>query len=109
MKMTHAAVLAVTLTAGLAGLAALPACSTGKPGASNTLGSINASLDHDPPAIADAAYVHALVEAYRSVAWERDDLVADPAHAPMPPAELVAGDPELSEYVRQLKRREFAQ
>jgi gamma-glutamyltranspeptidase/glutathione hydrolase len=27
---------------------------------------------------------HLLIEAYRSVAWERDDLVADPDHAPLP-------------------------
>ncbi len=39
---------------------------------------------------ADPAYVHAAVEAYRAVAWERDDLVADPATAPMDPADLLA-------------------
>ncbi|MDJ0665276.1 MAG: gamma-glutamyltransferase [Acidimicrobiia bacterium] len=27
-------------------------------------------------------YVHAAVEAYRAVAWERDDMVADPTHSP---------------------------
>ncbi len=37
----------------------------------------------------DPAYVHAQVEAYRAVAWERDDLVADPDFAPLPPASLV--------------------
>jgi gamma-glutamyltranspeptidase/glutathione hydrolase len=45
----------------------------------------------DPPADPDSpAYVHALVEAYRSVAWERDDLVADPGHAPLPSDDLVS-------------------
>jgi len=47
----------------------------------------------DPPADpTDPAYHHALVEAYRSVAWERDDLVADPGTAPLPPERLL--DPE---------------
>jgi gamma-glutamyltranspeptidase/glutathione hydrolase len=32
----------------------------------------------------DPAWWHLLVEAFRSVAWERDDLVADPDHAPLP-------------------------
>lgn len=45
------------------------------------------SLDPD-----DAAYHHALIEAYRAVAWERDDLVADPATAPLPPRRLVDRD-----------------
>ena len=42
------------------------------------------SIDPDDP-----AYHHALVEAYRAVAWERDDLVADPATAPLLPSALV--------------------
>jgi gamma-glutamyltranspeptidase/glutathione hydrolase len=42
------------------------------------------SIDPDDP-----AYHHALVEAYRAVAWERDDLVADPTTAPLLPAALV--------------------
>lgn len=37
----------------------------------------------------EAELLHLQVEAYRSVAWERDDLVADPAHAPLSPEELV--------------------
>jgi gamma-glutamyltranspeptidase / glutathione hydrolase len=45
--------------------------------------------DPDP---GDAAYHHALIEAYRAVAWERDHLVADPDHAPLSPAELVDRD-----------------
>lgn len=27
---------------------------------------------------------HLIIEAYRSLAWERDDIVSDPAHAPVP-------------------------
>lgn len=41
---------------------------------------------------ADPAFVHALIEAYRSVAWERDDLVGDPDRAPLLPADLVSSD-----------------
>ncbi len=40
----------------------------------------------------DPAYVHALIESYRSVAWERDDLVADPALAPLPAGRLLSTD-----------------
>lgn len=32
----------------------------------------------------DPDWWHLLIEAFRSVAWERDDLVADPDHAPLP-------------------------
>jgi gamma-glutamyltranspeptidase/glutathione hydrolase len=32
----------------------------------------------------DPDWWHLLIEAYRCVAWERDDLVADPDHAPLP-------------------------
>lgn len=38
----------------------------------------------------DPAYHHALIEAYRAVAWQRDDLVADPQTAPLEPGALVA-------------------
>ena len=38
----------------------------------------------------DPAYQHALIEAYRSVAWERADTTSDPATAPMTAAELLA-------------------
>ncbi len=41
----------------------------------------------------DPAYVHSLIEAYRSVAWERDALVADPEYAPTPAADLLAAGP----------------
>ncbi len=37
-----------------------------------------------------AAEQHLLIEAYRAVAWERDAVVADPRHAPIIPAELIA-------------------
>ncbi|MDP8959084.1 MAG: gamma-glutamyltransferase family protein [Actinomycetota bacterium] len=43
-----------------------------------------------PKDFGDPAYLHCLVEAYRAVAWERDDLVSDPASAPLPPGELVS-------------------
>jgi len=33
----------------------------------------------------DPDWWHLLIEAFRSVAWERDDVVADPDHAPLPP------------------------
>lgn len=37
----------------------------------------------DPPRNPQSpGFVHAAIEAYRSVAWERDDLVADPNHLP---------------------------
>ena len=32
----------------------------------------------------DPLWWHLLIEAYRCLAWERDDLVADPGHAPLP-------------------------
>ncbi|NND83973.1 MAG: gamma-glutamyltranspeptidase [Acidimicrobiia bacterium] len=40
----------------------------------------------------EAELLHLQVEAYRSVAWERNDLVADPAFAPLPPDDLVADE-----------------
>ncbi|HUG75300.1 MAG TPA: gamma-glutamyltransferase [Acidimicrobiia bacterium] len=40
----------------------------------------------------DPGFHHAVIEAYRAVAWERDDLVADPDHAPLEAAELL--DPQ---------------
>jgi gamma-glutamyltranspeptidase/glutathione hydrolase len=47
----------------------------------------------DPPKDpADPAFVHAAVEAYRAVAWERDDLVSDPATAPLDQTELLSPD-----------------
>ena len=40
----------------------------------------------------DPAFQHALIEAYRSVAWERDDTTSDPDSAPFSPEQLL--DPE---------------
>jgi gamma-glutamyltranspeptidase/glutathione hydrolase len=38
----------------------------------------------------DPGYAHALIEGYRAVAWERDDLVTDPNTAPLAPDVLLA-------------------
>ena len=44
----------------------------------------------DPPRDpTDPRFTHAAVEAYRSVAWERHHLVADPDSAPLPPEQLL--------------------
>ena len=44
----------------------------------------------DPPTNVDSPdYHHALIEAYRAVAWERDDIVSDLAFAPLKPAEFL--------------------
>jgi len=40
----------------------------------------------------DPEWLHLLIEAFRSVAWERSDLVADPDHAPLPPDLLLDTD-----------------
>lgn len=40
----------------------------------------------------DPAFHHAVIEAYRAVAWERDDLVADSRHAPMDADRLLDRD-----------------
>lgn len=46
-----------------------------------------------PPDDPDAPdWWHLLIEAYRAVAWERDDIVADPAHAPLTPHLLLDRD-----------------
>lgn len=37
----------------------------------------------------DPLWWHLLIEAYRSLAWERSDVVADPDHAPLPPPLLM--------------------
>lgn len=45
----------------------------------------------DPPADpTDPLWWHLMIEAHRSLAWERDDLVADPRTAPRSPEELVS-------------------
>ncbi len=39
----------------------------------------------DPPSdIDDPSWWHLMIESFRAVAWERDDLVADPRYAPLP-------------------------
>lgn len=40
----------------------------------------------------DPEWWHLLIEAFRAVAWERDDLVADPDHAPLPARLLLDQD-----------------
>lgn len=56
----------------------------------------------DPPRDPEAPeYQHLLVEAYRSVAWERDDLVSDPATAPHSP-ELLLTRERLAERAARL-------
>ena len=42
-----------------------------------------------PPNPNDPAFHHAVIEAYRAVAWERDELVADARFAPLSPTELL--------------------
>ena len=42
---------------------------------------------HDP---SSPQFTHAAIEAFRAVAWERDDVVADPAFAPLPLEELLS-------------------
>lgn len=37
----------------------------------------------------DPAWWHLLIEAYRCMAWERNDVIADPDHAPLPPELLL--------------------
>jgi len=54
------------------------------------------------------ALIQTLTE-YLSIKIDTDPLRRDAAVYEQRISELVAGDPELSEYVRQLKRREFAQ
>ncbi|MDJ0953808.1 MAG: gamma-glutamyltransferase family protein [Acidimicrobiia bacterium] len=44
----------------------------------------------DPPRDPeDPKFTHAAIEAYRAVAWERNDLVADPDFAPLPAAQFL--------------------
>lgn len=46
-----------------------------------TLATLGA-LDHLPPTDDPALAIHREIEAYRAFAWERNDVVADPRHAP---------------------------
>ncbi len=50
------------------------------------------SETHPPVDPDDPEYLHLQIEAYRSVAWERDDLVTDPRRSPLPPDQLAAPD-----------------
>lgn len=61
----------------------------------------------DPPSDPeDPLWWHLLVESYRCVAWERDDVVADPEHAPLPATLLL--DPERLDRAAQTVDRERA-
>lgn len=48
---------------------------------------VTPTMDPDDP-----RWTHSLIEAYRAVAAERDDVVCDPAHAPLPQDRLLAMD-----------------
>lgn len=62
----------------------------------------------DPPSDpSDPEYVHLLVESYRAVAWERDDLVADPGTAPVDPGRLLDRDRLLTR-LASIDRRSLA-
>lgn len=55
----------------------------------------------DPPRDpANPEFTHAAIEAYRSVAWERDRLAVDPAHSELPPDQLL----EPSRLAERLER-----
>lgn len=59
----------------------------------------------DPPTDPeDPSYVHLQIEAFRSVAWERDDVVADPLRAPLDPERLLAPE-RLRPRVEQIGTR----
>lgn len=45
---------------------------------------------HPPDDPNDPLYQHLLIEAYRCMAWERQDTVTDPEHAPLDASELLA-------------------
>lgn len=51
----------------------------------------------------DPLYQHLLIEAYRSIAWEREDTAVDAGHAPMTGEELLAED-RLAEFAGQVDR-----
>ncbi|MGZ8785919.1 MAG: gamma-glutamyltransferase family protein [Acidimicrobiia bacterium] len=62
----------------------------------------------DPPEDPDHPdYFHLLIEAYRSVAWELEDLVADPDFAPLPQEELLNRD-RLVDRVHKIDRGSVA-
>jgi gamma-glutamyltranspeptidase/glutathione hydrolase len=51
----------------------------------------------------DPVWWHLLIESFRAVAWERDDLVADPDHAPLP-ADLLLDRDRLSRTAATIDR-----
>jgi len=55
----------------------------------------------------DPDYLHLLIEAYRSVAWELGDLVTDPDHVPLAPDELLSPD-RLAGRLEGIKRASVA-
>lgn len=58
----------------------------------------------DPPRDpADPAFQHALIESYRSVAWERADTTTDPDTAPMSPDQLLDSE-RLTERSSEINR-----
>jgi gamma-glutamyltranspeptidase/glutathione hydrolase len=57
-----------------------------------------------PPEERSAAALHATIEAYRAVAWERDDLVTDPETTPLP-AELLLDPSRLDGRVGAIDMR----
>jgi gamma-glutamyltranspeptidase/glutathione hydrolase len=62
----------------------------------------------DPPPDPDHPdFFHLLIEAYRAVAWELDDLVADPAWAPLLPEDLLS-HPRLSSRLTHIDRHSAA-
>ncbi|MDH3261018.1 MAG: gamma-glutamyltransferase [Acidimicrobiia bacterium] len=62
----------------------------------------------DPPTDPDHPdFFHLLIEAYRAVAWELGDLVADPDFAPLPPEELLSHD-RLSSRLAKINRASAA-
>jgi gamma-glutamyltranspeptidase/glutathione hydrolase len=52
---------------------------------------------------ADPDWWHLLIESFRAVAWERDDLVADPRHSPLP-ADLLLDRDRLSRAAATIDR-----
>lgn len=56
----------------------------------------------------DPAFVHAAIEAYRAVAWERDDLVSDPATLPLDASDYLSTE-RLSKHLKSLSADATAQ
>jgi gamma-glutamyltranspeptidase/glutathione hydrolase len=54
-----------------------------------------------PPDPTDPGFHHAVIESYRSIAWERDELLSDPATAPLPSHALLQPE-RLARFVDQI-------